>query len=187
MQFFNKRFPLFPALFQPSVFSISLSPFPYVAHFSFNPCSTFSFSRSRSPYFSPLPRTSLTPLPSPLLPQQPPPPLPLLVSSVLSTRAPSPNPITSALESSPCLSTSPSLLLFQLPSPSFSSSPPPPACLPARRLHVSPCGEPSRLRPPCTGCSLCERSVVWLFSLFFPPQRSSNHDWRSQSLSFTLE
>ncbi len=196
MQSFNKIFLCrfsSPALFSSSMFStslslsLSLSPFPYVAHFSFNPFMAPFLSLAIAPPFLSFTShlsytTSLTSPPS----TRHHPPAPTRFSSVLSTRAPSPNPITLPLESSPHLSTSPSPLLFQQQPPPHSpprlpARPPPPRLwllLPLRRALVSGrlVQDAPSVRGQWSGCFLCS-----------PPQRFSNHDWRSQSLSFTLE
>lgn len=149
---------------------VSLSPFPYVAHFSFNPyiapllplTSLFLSSTSHLSY-----TTSLT---SPPSRRHPPHPHPSQISPFLSSLAPSSNPITSTLESPTRLTASLSPLLFgqQPPTPHAtthpSCSPPPPRLW----LLLPPTVSPRLLRLPCTGWSLGERSVVWLFSLFSP-------------------
>lgn len=141
--FFKSRISLGPLLlrrFPPTC----ASPFPYVAHLSFNPHIAPFLSLALTPPFSLL---SLAPLlqhfPQISSPQQGT-PHPLLlptsspcISPVLSIRGPSTNPITSALKAR--LSTSPSLLLFQQQPAS-----------PSSHLHAAPtylaasppCGEP---------------------------------------------
>ncbi|MEQ2162511.1 hypothetical protein GOODEAATRI_020529 [Goodea atripinnis] len=111
-----------------------------------------------TPSFSPLPYTFLTPYPSPLLSQRGTP------SSTSSYLLPSllllysfHKPITSTPESSPHLSTSLrcSSCIHCLPTASLS-------------LTVSSPAASPQLRLPCAGCSLGERSVVWLFFSVLP-------------------